>query len=303
MLAYPFLRANYPHSALLCRDTLFSPNHSPIVTVVMMRLKVDGADLSRSRKLELQDQLRNYISSVLQALESVLAPAESEGMVGSAGRTAVAQKDVILAALDCLREWAKLGVSIGRLASDRPRLLDRIVRMLGGENGSTAGSAAGAGAGGRLGARANGDEAAAVLPTACAAGDVIMELMAVQEYPRPPARNAAAEAILNAIGKMSALFAAAIQVCSWCCEGSSRAIQPFQNGVQGLTYEVHSSSYSSRYYGRGVPRELGVGSLLEYISGWMGYPIGLKDLCATFHSSFHIHSWYSYSMFRWSFRL
>lgn len=177
--------------------------------------------MSRARRIELQDQVREHTSSVLQALESVLAgcvaepPAGSEhggggpegagvghaepgreggGGLGGGGAT----EEVVLAALDCLREWAKLGVSLGGLATDRPLLLDRVVRLLGGEGGPGAGGGGGG---------------AAALPTACAACEVVAELVGVREYPRPSARGAAAEAVLGAIGKMPALFAAAIQVC------------------------------------------------------------------------------------------
>lgn len=187
--------------------------------------QVDGADMSRARRIELQDQVREHTSSVLQALESVLAgcvaepPAGSEhgggggggpegagvglaepgreggrGGLGGGGAT----EEVVLAALDCLREWTKLGVSLGGLAADRPLLLDRVVRLLGGEGGPGAGGGGGG---------------AAALPTACAACEVMVELVGVREYPRSRARGAAAEAVLGAIGKMPALFAAAIQVC------------------------------------------------------------------------------------------
>lgn len=184
-----------------------------------MMHQVDAADVSRTRKLELQDKLREHTSTVLQALEAVLAPAgpergsgpgspaagggaEGGGDSGNIGAGMVmAPKQVVLVALDCLKEWAQLGVSLGRLATDRPRLMDRLVRLLAGE------------AGGPDGSVLRGQAAAAqALPTACAACNVIMELLAVQEYPRPAARVAAAEAILRAMGEMPSLFAAAIQV-------------------------------------------------------------------------------------------
>lgn len=113
--------------------------------------------------------------------------------------------DVVLAALNCLREWAQLGISLGRLATDHPRLMDRLVRMIGG-----AGAVDTGGQGGVGGNKAA--TAAALLPVVCGACNVIMELVAVQEYPRPPAREAAAEAILSAMGEMLGLFMAAIQV-------------------------------------------------------------------------------------------
>lgn len=184
--------------------------------------EVDGADVSRARRLELQDQTRDHSSTVLHALETVLAgcvaeppdhngaagvvgPGGSEpggfGLGGAGGGAGVAAtEEVVLAALDCLREWAKLGVSLGRLATDRPLLLDRVVRLLGGEGGP---GAVGGGGG------------AAALPTACAACEVMSELLAVKEYPRPPAQGVP-EAVLGAMGKMPALFAAAIQVCAAC---------------------------------------------------------------------------------------
>lgn len=179
--------------------------------------EVDGADLSRARRLELQDQVRKHSSTVLQALESVLAGCVAEplgpgpdqkaagaseaaglglGGGGSGGGGGAATEEVVLAALDCLREWAKLGVSVGRLATDRPLLLDRVVRLLGGEGGPGTGGDGGG---------------AAALPTACAACEVMTELLAVKEYPRPPALGVP-EAVLGAMGKMPALFAAAIQV-------------------------------------------------------------------------------------------
>lgn len=196
---------------------------------------MDGADLSRARRLELQDQVREHTSTVLQALEAVLAgcvAAESpvgggsggpvlengvngggsvgcdgaqggrEGLridagvagAGVCGGAGGGTEEVVLAALDCLKEWAKLGVSLGGLATDRPVLLDRLVRLVGGEGGPGGGGAA-------------------ALPTACAACEVMTELVAVREFPRPAARAAAAEAILGAMGKLPGLFAAAIQVC------------------------------------------------------------------------------------------
>lgn len=179
--------------------------------------------MSRARRLELQDQTREHVSSVLQALEAVLAGCVAEppagGGHGNNGRSGAvgggasmgealrvetagargggATEEVVLAALDCLKEWVKLGVSLGGLATDRPLLLDRLVRLLGGEGGPGAG---------------RGGGGAAALQTACAACEVITELVAVKEYPRPPARAAAAEAILGAMGKLPGLFAAAIQV-------------------------------------------------------------------------------------------
>ncbi|CAN0184108.1 unnamed protein product, partial [Ectocarpus sp. 8 AP-2014] len=177
--------------------------------------EVDGADLSRARRLELQDQVREHSSTVLHGLESVLAGSVAEpaaaaaagpdqngtgapggsggGGLGEAEAGGGTTEDVVLAALDCLREWTKLGVSLGRLATDRPLLLDRVVRLLGGEGGP------GGGGGG-----------AAALPTACAACEVMSELLAVKEYPRSPAQGVS-EALLGAMGKMPALFAAAIQ--------------------------------------------------------------------------------------------
>ena len=194
--------------------------------------EVDGADLSRARRLDLQDQVREHSSTVLQALESVLAGCVAEpaaaaaasgpgpgsgrdqkaaggeaagfglgvGGGGSGGGGGAATEEVVLAALDCLREWAKLGVSVGRLATDRPLLLDRVVRLLGGEGGPGAGGGGGG---------------AAALPTACAACEVMTELLAVKEYPRPPAQGVP-EAVLGAMGKLPALFAAAIQVGVLC---------------------------------------------------------------------------------------
>lgn len=88
-------------------------------------------------------------------------------------------------------------MSLGGLATDRPLLLDRVVRLVGGEGGPGAGGGGGG---------------AAALPTACAACEVMTELVGIKEYPRPPERRAAAEAVLAAMGKMPALFAAAIQV-------------------------------------------------------------------------------------------
>lgn len=182
--------------------------------------EVDGADLSRARRLELQDQVREHSSTVLQALESVLAGCVAEPSAalatavgpdqktaggealgfglggGGGGGGGAATEEVVLAALGCLREWAKLGVSLARLATDRPLLLDRVVRLLGGEGGPGAGGGGGG---------------AAALPTACAACEVMAELLAVKEYPRPPAQGVP-EAVLGAIGKMPALFAATIQV-------------------------------------------------------------------------------------------
>eukprot|EP00903_Cladosiphon_okamuranus_P012346 g11575.t1 len=199
-----------------------SGNNSAAVALSLQMIKilpqeVDGADLSRARRVELQDQVREHSSTVLQALESVLAGCVAEppgpgpdqkaagaevagfGLggggvgVGVGGGTT---EEVVLAALDCLREWAKLGVSVGRLATDRPLLLDRVVRLLGGEGGPGAGGGGGG---------------AAALPTACAACEVMTELLAVKEYPRPPAQGVP-EAVLGAMGKMPALFAAAIQM-------------------------------------------------------------------------------------------
>lgn len=187
--------------------------------------EVDGADLSRARRLELQDQVREHSSTVLHALESVLAgcvaepppqpppplPSASQdpgaagapmpGQLGGGGASAgagggAAAEEVVLAALDCLKEWAKLGVSLSGLARDRPLLLDRVVRLLGGEGGPGAGGGGGG---------------AAALPTACAACEVLSELLVVKDYPRPAAHGVP-EAILGAMGKMPALFSAAIQV-------------------------------------------------------------------------------------------
>ena len=186
---------------------------------------MDGADLARTRRLELQDQVREHMATVLQALESVLSGCVAEPSTGEqhrggaatgegpgagsgdsgggAGRgtgglgAGGATEEVVVAALDCLKEWAKLGVSLGGLATDRPLLLDRVVRLLGGEGGP---GAVGGGA--------------AALPTACAASEVVTELVGVKEYPRPRARDVAAEAVLGAMGKMPSLFAAAIQVCN-----------------------------------------------------------------------------------------
>ncbi|CAM9818854.1 unnamed protein product, partial [Sphacelaria rigidula] len=199
--------------------------------------QVDGADLSRARRLELQDQVREHTSTVLQALEAVLVGCVAESSVGGGsggpvlengvngggsvgcdgaqggtgsgvreglrieasgigaagcGGAGGAAEEVVLAALDCLKEWAKLGVSLGGMATDRPLLLDRLVRLVAGEGGPGGGGAA-------------------ALPTACAACEVMTELVAVREYPRPAARAAAAEAILGAMGKLPGLFAAAIQ--------------------------------------------------------------------------------------------
>ena len=189
---------------------------------------MDGADLSRARRLELQDQVREHTSTVLQALESVMAGCVAEPPAGpehgggggnaqdGAGVGAAnspvgrgvgggfaaggATEEVVLAALECLKEWAKLGVSLGGLATDRPLLLDRVVRLIGGEGGPGAGGGGGG---------------AAALPTACAACEVMTQLMAVREYPRPPAAAGVTTAILEAMGKMPALFAAAIQVRGW----------------------------------------------------------------------------------------
>lgn len=203
----------------------------------MSLYQVDGADLSRARRLELQDQVREHISTVLHALEAVLvgcvAETPADGPVGlknanngrllGGGETAgtpgggiggrdglrveavggcygVAEK-VVLTALDCLKEWAKLGISLGGLATDRPLLLDRLVRLVGGEGGPGAG-----GEGGGV----------AALPMACAACEVVTEVVTVREYPRPAARAAAAEAVLGAMGKLPGLFAAAIQVRRVC---------------------------------------------------------------------------------------
>ncbi len=178
--------------------------------------EVDGADLSRARRLELQDQVREHSSTVLHALESVLAGSaggadqsaaaggggggggEQVGLglgdgAGAVGGGSATTEEVVLAALGCLREWAKLGISLGRLAADRPLLLDRVVRLLGGEGGPGA------------------PGGAAALPTACAACDVMLELLAVKEYPRPSTQGVP-EAVLGAMAKMPALFSAAIQV-------------------------------------------------------------------------------------------
>lgn len=180
---------------------------------------MDGADLSRARRLELQDQVREHTSTVLLALESVMAgcvaepPAGPEHGGGGSGQERAASspvgrgvggfaasgatEEVVLAALECLKEWAKLGVSLGGLATDRPLLLDRVVRLIAGEGGPGAGGGGGG---------------AAALPTACAACEVMTQLVAVKEYPRPPAEGVTT-AVLEAMGKMPALFAAAIQVC------------------------------------------------------------------------------------------
>lgn len=179
--------------------------------------------------------MREHTSPVLLALESVLAGSVAEppagrspneqqqcspthghgagaagpggvlpldpglGVVGGGGLLLAngTTEEVVLSALDCLKEWARLGVSLGGLATDRPLLLDRVVRLLGGEGGPGAGGGGGG---------------AAALPTACAACEVITELVRVGEYPRPAARAAAAEAILLEMGKLPALFSAAIQV-------------------------------------------------------------------------------------------
>lgn len=206
-------------------------NSSSAVALSLQMIKilpqeVNGADLSRARRLELQDQVRDHSSTVLHALETVLAGCVAEppdqhgtgggglgepagfglGGVGGGGGGPAATEEVVLAALDCLREWAKLGVSLGKLAMDRPLLLDRVVRLLGGEGGPGAGGGGGG---------------AAALPTACAACEVVSELLAVKEYPRPPAQGVP-EAVLGAMGKMPALFAAAIQVCIYVCTACPR---------------------------------------------------------------------------------
>ena len=130
---------------------------------------MDGADLSRARRLELQDQVREHTSTVLLALESVMAgcvaepPAGPEHGGGGSGQERAASspvgrgvggfaasgatEEVVLAALECLKEWAKLGVSLGGLATDRPLLLDRVVRLIAGEGGPGAGGGGGGGGG------------------------------------------------------------------------------------------------------------------------------------------------------------
>lgn len=199
---------------------VFTSKASP--PLEMFVKQVDGADLSRSRRLELQDQVREHTPTVLRALESVLgdcviepqaehlgvggAPRISGTGLGSGdsgsrrclessglGDDGGAKEEVILAALECLKEWAKLGVSLGGLATDCPLLLDRVLRLLGGAGGGQSGTRP-------------------ALPTACAASEVIAELVVVKEYPRPRARDVAAEAVLGAMGKTPPLFAVAIQV-------------------------------------------------------------------------------------------
>ncbi|CAN0036815.1 unnamed protein product, partial [Choristocarpus tenellus] len=175
------------------------------LTLEMLKLlpqEVEGADLSRARRLELQDRIRQCTSSILQALESVMTTACGQplgvGTQNGGGGAAGGPwgEEVALAALDCLQEWVKLGVSLGALATDRAVLLALLVKLMAGE---------GVGQGDGVAA------AVAALPKACKACEVVAELVGVREFPRPAARPAAAEALLEAMGRMPGLFAAAIQ--------------------------------------------------------------------------------------------
>ncbi|CAM9684349.1 unnamed protein product [Chrysoparadoxa australica] len=161
--------------------------------------EVDGADVSRSRRLELTDDLLRHVPRVLEAvlftITQVAARLITDYLWGMSSDLLALRlqggkdwgPDLARLALTTAAKWVALGVSLSSLATVHEALFRQLLHVLQVLTIPPSGSD---------------------LSVACQVINVLNAVLAVDEYPRPA--STAAEAYLSALQCLPALYAKAV---------------------------------------------------------------------------------------------